>query len=163
MESAEMPCFPAISLILSTLCGSQETRIRLASSPNRTNSGTSPYELRSTCAPMPRAKPHSARVTAKPPSEQSLADSTSPSPIISTIAFCRPLPCSSSSDGGKPQTWPRISLAYSDEPNSASTSEASPGSRAAQHDQRAPALRKCGPTALCTSSMMPTTPITGVG
>src|SRR5579864_7816927 len=68
-DSAKMPAFPATSLIRATSVGSHEITIRLASSPNSTNSGESPWELTFTEHPISFANEDSANATASPPSE----------------------------------------------------------------------------------------------
>src|SRR5450755_4385582 len=75
INSAAIPYFNATCWILPTLSRSQEITTRLASSPNRTNSGGNPNDVRSTFIPMPLASPDSISVTAIPPSEQSCAES----------------------------------------------------------------------------------------
>src|SRR6201981_783190 len=112
--SAESPYFTAISWIRGTFPGSHEITTRLASSPKSTNSGGSSCEERLTIIPTPFLKPHSAKVTPKPPSEQSCADSRRPVGAISTSAFCRAASFSISISGGYPQSAPRISFAYSE-------------------------------------------------
>ncbi len=111
-------------------CFSGRRILRSGWRPRRTAQTPPPALLRPhPPAPQcPCVKPHSATVTAKPPSVQSLADSTRPSSIIWMMAFCSAASFSSSNAGGNPQIWPRISLANSDDPNSASASAASPGS-----------------------------------
>ena len=111
-----------------------------------------------------RRKPHLASATASPPSEQSCAESTSPDPISSMIAFCSAASSSSSSAGGNPHSSPRISLAYSEEPNSTSASSRSPGSDPRSRTTASAGFAgSAGTSALFTSSRTPTIPRTGVG
>src|SRR5205823_5887854 len=104
ITSAERSYFTATCWIPETLFRSHEITIRLASSPNSTNSTGSCWEVRSTRAPTPRAIADSARLTAIPPSEQSWTESTNPELTISTIAFWSAASLSNSSSGGYPQT-----------------------------------------------------------
>src|SRR5260370_111710 len=71
-----------------------------------------------TSAPIPKGNVASAKVTANPPSEQSWADSSKRCSMVAARNFCRADSCFKSREGGYPQTAPRISLAYSEEPNS---------------------------------------------
>src|ERR1041385_2666249 len=139
MTSAERLYFTASCWIRERLLWSQEMITRLASSPNRTNSGDKPLDTRSTLIPKPLANPDSASATANPPSLQSWIESAKPAFDKWTKAFCKALSRSSSRAGGKPQTEPRISLAYSEEPNSVSASVASPGSEARSNTSVRPA------------------------
>src|SRR6266403_1031247 len=86
--STKSPYFLAISLILGSWLRSHEITTRLASSPNKANSGGSPFDAMSTRKPIPVAKVGSARATASPPEEQSCADSISPAWIMSIKHFC---------------------------------------------------------------------------
>ena len=144
---AEARILPLLLGFSPHLLWSQEITIRLASSPNSTNSAAVRCELRSTCAPMPPAKPHSASVTAIPPSEQSFADSTSPWSIISRRLLQRRFLLQLQRRRKAPHL-PRTSLAYSDEPNSASASTASPPPIRVSRTSARPGSLKLRPTCL---------------
>src|SRR6185369_8727718 len=90
INSAVMPYFTATCWILPKFSRSHEMTTRLASSPNRTNSGGSPSEVRSTFIPIPLASPDSTSATVIPPSEQSWAESKISIWAISISAFCNP-------------------------------------------------------------------------
>ncbi len=143
--------FSATCLIRPAFCGSQEIRMRPASSPNSTNSrNQSVGPSNPPRTPMPLAKPllgQSDRQAAL----GAVLGRRRPGPRRSwpRCHFCSAASCSSSSAGGKPQTSPSTSLAYSEEPNSASTSAASPSASELRITSSAcPAFRKCGPVAL---------------
>ena len=140
ISSAERPYFPATSWIRATRC-------RVAGNQDPAGVLAKQHELgeqaaRSQDRPARRCSVGEAAFRQR--DRQSafgavLADSTRPSSIISTMAFCRPLPFRAPSAGGKPQSWPRISFAYSDDPNSASASEASPASEPRSRTSARPA------------------------
>jgi len=69
------PQSPPTCWICETLAGSQESTIRLASSPNRTNCAGS-RQTRIHARAYPLGNVFSANATAKPPSEQSCTEST---------------------------------------------------------------------------------------
>src|SRR5207248_1296917 len=100
MNSAEIAYFTAICWTAVRLSRSHEMTTRLASSPNRMNSGGNPRDASSTLIPVRLLNADSARVTAIPPSEQSWAESSNFASAISTSAFCRTASFSSSSSGG---------------------------------------------------------------
>src|SRR5579871_1758543 len=161
--SAAIPCCPAICWIRATWAGSQEMTMRLASSPNSTNSAGKPCDASFTRAPTPFGNAFSASATASPPSEQSCTDSARPWRTTSITAFCSAASFSRSSSGGYPHSCPRISLAYSDDPNSLSTSVISAASPARNSTIVRPAAAKGIFADLRASSRIPTTPSTGVG
>ena len=138
--------------------GARLTTIRDCPSPNRAASQRSPSGA-STRAPTLPAIAHSDMATARPPSEQSCADLTTPEEISSRHALCTATSRSRSMFGW-PSTSPCTSSRYSLPARSAgsATSESRPSSTI-----RSPSSLK--PTVACvvTSSVTPSAPTTGVG
>src|SRR5579864_6688845 len=131
------------------------------------------------------AKQDSAMVTAKPPSEMSWADCTEPSEARATRQSMRRFSAARSMAGGSPATMEAMALEYSDEENSRCASnctcrgaaccalatevsalEMSPltaENRPSRRRITSPSLRKAIFKTFEASSMMPRTPMTGVG
>ena len=162
ITSAERPYFTATCWILAEVLRSQEMTTRLASSPNKTNSGGSPCEAKSTSTPMPW-NPDSAQRHRDPAFGAVVGGITSPVwSFLSGFLQCRFF-LQFQLRRITPQLRPESPWRTRTSQIRIPRQSASPGSAPRSRTIARPASRKSGRTALCTSSKMPTTPSTGVG
>src|SRR5215470_18427046 len=110
----------AVSRTAASFSGETETTHRAPRSPNSVHSaGGTPSTATSpilTLAPkLEEAKQDSARVTARPPSEMSWADATTPLEASATRQSMRRFSAARSMAGGSPATMAAMDLEYSEE------------------------------------------------